>query len=39
MGSRIDRRAWAADEPAARTTRICELQDVAGRGPRRPRRT
>ena len=32
MGSRIDRRAWAADEPAARMTRICELQDVAGLG-------
>ena len=27
MGSRIDRRAWEADEPAARTTRIGELQD------------
>jgi hypothetical protein len=34
MGSRIHRRAAAG----ARTRRICELQDVAGLGPRRPRR-
>jgi hypothetical protein len=34
MGSRIHRRAAAG----ARTKRICELQDVAGLGPRRPRR-
>ena len=34
MGSRIHRRASAG----ARTMRICEPQDVAGLGPRRPRR-